>query len=81
MLKVVEGRWSLAFVSYPRYEASIFLHPDPAPDPSLARAPNLFLVPVLDRAPSLVLALSPDCSRACEASSGLPDHDCDLCKR
>lgn len=79
MLKVVEGRWSLAFVSYPRYEASIFLHPDHAPDPSLAHAPNLSLVPVHDRAPSL--ALSPDCSRACEASSGLPDHDCDLCKR
>ncbi len=73
-LKAVEGRWSPVSVFYLHCEATISLHPSLGPSP--VRAPSL--CPGLDHAPSLFLALSLDCSKVCEESSGLLDHDCDL---
>ncbi len=83
-LKAVEGRWSLVSFFYLHCEETISLHPSPgpapAPGPSPVHAPSLCPGLDPDRAPSLflALALSLDCSKVCEGSSGLLDHDCDL---
>lgn len=81
-LKVEEGKWSLVVFSYLHCEGTISLHPSPVPahGPSPVHAPSLCPGLCLDPdpVPFLFPALSLDCSKECEGSSGLPDHDCDL---